>query len=298
MSTIPSAKLQIAATPYGSSAKAQNVQFGNVELTSDGKVDDAFRSSEQKQYDLADVAGFIEKQHQLASQSLSDARTAFESGTEFDKFGKGDEHRKALKDLSSETEGVDNTYPKTDWRGVLTSTSANLEGSDGRSNGQRLEISNGPQGTIATLETRKGDAVHKMSVPVGEDGKVHLEDSTESVELTTPWISQSVAGRVSSRGIKSIEDARLARVADAAQMGFHLAPGELGEGWEANTEGAKQTLSVYNQKVVIDSADRSFEVHAKGSFTGHAGSGDDVGTDYEVKNSLKWKDGRFERLPN
>lgn len=296
MPHIPAATLQLGSTPYGQTAKNRNAQFGEVSLTSDARVDDTFRSTEHDTYDLADVAGFIEKEHALAQQSLQQARQAFESGVKPNERGLDEQHRNSVKNFAAEADlGTSSSFPKTDWRGVMTSTFVSLQDQSGKYTGQRLDIENGPEGSVATLQTRSGDAVHTISAPVGKDGKVDLKQSSESVEFHTPWISDQVAGRVAANGIKKLDDPRLERLAQAADNGFHLAPGELGEGWKMSTDGDRQTFSTGNESIVLNSADHSFEVHANGWFTGHAGSSD-YSVDYEVKNGLKWKDGRFERL--
>ena len=194
MSNIPSAKLQIASTRYGQSAHAQNRQFGEVSLESDGRVDDTFRSDKDV-YHLSDVADFIEKQHALAQQSLQSARETFETGEGFDQYGAGDKHRQIVRNLAEESGIEGSAYPKTDWRGVVTETNVNLEGSDGRYNGQSLKIENGAEGTTAHLQTRNGDALHTITVPVGEDGKVHLEASSESAEVLDPLAFLASSGR-------------------------------------------------------------------------------------------------------
>ena len=156
---------------------------------------------------------------ELAAPSLEKARQAFESGSKFD-LSAGREHDKRPRQAMKES-GLDGSvYAKTDWRGVVTSSFANLLHSDGS----------------------------------------------------------------------------YQRVAQAAEMGFHLAPDSLGEGWEMKAEGPKQHWSRGTQQLTIDSQEHNFELFSSGWVTRHAGSSD-AGTEIEIKSKERWQNGRFEHLP-
>lgn len=124
---------------------------------------------------------------------------------------------------------------------------------------------------------------------VGKDGRLDPGRSTESLEMNTPWIAESLYGKISDHAITSLKDNRLPLIAQAAEQGYHLAGNALGQGWEVAREGAKQTFSTYGQDIVLDTADHSFGISAEGSFM----RGDN---DYDVKSAVKFKDGNFQRV--
>lgn len=288
---IPSASLQIGPVPYGQDVSLQHAQFGKVELSSDGCLDDRFQRSGARDLNSRELRGALITGGQVARNSLSVARQNFENGLLVDRHTLASQHEQAVRQGLGELPA--SVYTTTDHRGVMTEARLHLHSQKFSYDSVQF-VTIGP--SQARIETRHRDGLHTLTVPFLPDGSLDLARSTEQVVLNTPWLSNQALSDVPERGITRLDDPRLERIAQAVDNGFLLNPNEMGTGWECSLQGNRQTFTTPHETLVLDATDRSFTLSAVSSHTGHAGSGDDIGTDYDVAESVKWQNGKFQRV--
>lgn len=287
---IPSANLTLGPVVFGQTARASNAQFGNVELHSDGLVDEHVKNSKVRDLGCPDLRNALTLGAQVARNSLTAARQNFEDAVKVDSHTLSRQHQEAIENGLGQLPA--SVYVTTDHRGVMTQAKLHLHSEKGRyDNTQFVTLS----ADKAVIETRGQDALHTITVGFLADGSLDLSNSQEQLTLTTPWLPSASTSDVRASGITKIDDPRLERIAGAAGAGFFLNPNELGQDWRCQTEGNRQIFTNFNEKLVLDADERSFTLAAVSSHTGHAGSGDDVGTDYDVTGSVKWLNGKLYR---
>lgn len=303
---IPTRSLQLGPVGMGQKEFASHGQFGEVELWGDGLIDNSFKSMEGHQdvsrwRDLGDsgLISFLGTAGKVATNTLVQARARFEAG-EVPDWQQSSEIEKGcsqeLKQALADSQIPSGVYVTLDDRGVLSKASVHLHGRDCTELLQTLSIIQDQNQFRAEITSHREDGAHKLVVPFGADGRPNLEGATEQLTLNTPWLSSRATKDVSGQGLKDLEDPRLGRIAEAASQGFVLPAEAMGPGWKSSNEGDRQVWTTSGQQVVIDPADRSFAVTASSWHTGHAGSSD-YSVDYQVKEKVQWKEGRFDRLP-
>ena len=302
---IPSPCLQISL-PLGQKASQDHAQFGKIELEGDGRIDDFFKSMAGSQdasqwRDLGDtgLVSFLQEAGPTMTDTLKKARELFEQGKVADwkiKSQVSEESTARLKAALQESGIPASAYVFVDDRAVAQRASIHI-----RPEGslidllQSLSITQDAQGARAELESRRANGTHKLTVPFRADGSPDLDAAQETLTLNTPWLYPSSITDVSAHGIRSLDDPRLERLAEAASRGLLLPDGELGPGWKCENQSDRQCWSTGSQQVVIEPKDHSFTVSASSWHTGHAGSSD-YSVDYEVADKVQWRDGKLHHL--
>ncbi len=299
---IPSPGLTFGPLSKGQSASAEHAQFGRVELNADGRIDPGFKQLPGQHdvagwTDLADpgLLAVLNACGSAAVDSLSQARARFEEGIVPDYSLKsqieathGAQIRKALQDAKIPA----SVYVTVDNRGVMTNASLHLNGRGHCGDqAQNLSFQHSREGISAVLSSRRFDGEHKITVPFSSEGKVQPDQATEELTLRTPWLYGQSLTDVGEQGIHSLEDGRLERLAAAAEMGFLLPDKDLGQDWQVKSDGTRQTFKYGNQEVLLDTQSRTFLITSTSS---HSARGGEV--DYDVKDAIRWRNGRLERL--
>lgn len=243
------AQLSLGPVPFGQTARAEHPQFGKVALHSDGNLD-SFNHAEGTNLVDEGMLKFIAGEARLARNSLNQARANFEAGVQPDPARLNQEHREQMTALLRDCGLPGSVYTTTDHRGVMTA--CHLHHLDGYH--QSFEVHHGATGTLATLNSRVEDGRHFITCPVKEDGQLNLNELTEKVTLTVPWLYEEITDKLGEQAIRSVEDERLARLTQAAELGLLLPVKEMGEGWKSREESGCQilTLEHSHQTVVLD----------------------------------------------
>ncbi|MFN8611223.1 MAG: hypothetical protein U0931_27010 [Vulcanimicrobiota bacterium] len=287
---IPGAQLQLNNVAYGTTQRVQHPQFGTVELESDGVVDDCFKDMNNQDQTASwtsfrdpALTSLVTSCQLHAQQTLTDARARFEAArpttqSMLDQAASG--ARSALE--QSGLPGWVVTYP--DSRGVLTSTIVDF------GQKQRLYITHGGEQPEARLVSRLNGGTHDITVPLGKQGEVLLENSTESLVLNTPWLTSDSLRSVREQDFKELSDPRLEKLAEAATKGSPLAPNALGDGWvlQSQPDTSRQAWSSGRQQVELDLHNHMVILSSESDFSVRGGE-----TDVEARSSVQWQDGRM-----
>lgn len=278
--------LTLGPVGYGGCAQSEHSQWGKVTLDADGRVDDAFCGPSYYSHLTGQaMAKFVERETQLSISSMQEAREAFEAAEQRDQSRVSEKHRVILNAALKDS-GLNGTaHPTTDWRGVLTGCKVHLNDYT-----QSLNLEHGTKGTRAVLTSHIKDGTHKMECPVDFRGHLGLDDCQEEVTLNVPWLSQPVIEHQGNGALVSMEDARLERLTEAAQLGFLVNPSELGPGWKSTQQGAVQNFKLENssQEISLDSAGRRLTISARG-WVSHGEH------DTEISEKVVFQGGKFSK---
>ena len=278
--------LTLGPVAYGACVQAQHSQWGDVTLEADGRVDDAFTGSRPLNDLTGDgMAGFIARERQLATSSMQEALEAFQAGRQCEQSKVSDGQRNILAQALKDS-GLDGSvHPSTDWRGVMTGCTVYLN-----DYAQNLKLEHGDKGTQAVLTSHVNDGTHVIHCPVDDRGQLELVASTEELTLNVPWLSKPVIDDQGKGAITSMDDARLERLTEAAQLGFLVAADDMGPGWKSSQEAGAQrwTLEHSNEQIVLDSAARSLTITASG-WVSHGEH------DSEIHDKIVFQGGKFSK---
>lgn len=254
--------LTLGPVAYGGCAQAQHSQWGNVTLEADGRVDDAFTPAQFMNHMTGEpVAKFLVAEQQLSISSKQVALEEFEAGRKCEQQILSDTHRKILTQALKDSGLNGYVYSSTDWRGVMTGCTVQLN-----DYAQTLEVEHGKEGTEAVLTSYVKDGTHVIHCPVDSRGHVDLGACTEQLTLNVPWLSKPVIEDQGKNAITSMQDPRLERLTEAAQLGFLVAADEMGPGWKSTVEGGVQVLSPEHsdERITLDPKARSLTITASG----------------------------------
>lgn len=278
--------LTLGPVAYGRCVHAQHSQWGNITLDADGRVDDAFTHSSRPNSLRDDgMANFIACESRLANSSKQWAREAFEAGRQCERPKASEAHLRILNEALQES-GLDGSvYPATDWRGVMTGCTVRLNG-----HAQTLHLEHGQEGARAVLSSRIEDGTHRVDCPVDENGALKLGECTEHLTLKVPWLCEQVTAGQGEGAITSMEDARMGRLTEAAQLGFLVTADELGPGWTGCQEAGTQcwVLERSSEQIVLDPKARSLTITASG-WVSHGEH------DSEIHDTVVYQDGKFRK---
>ena len=285
---IPAAQVQIGPVPFGETGSAKHLQFGDVTLHCDGKVDDAFKPSDSKWLDIDDprLGKLVSAESQLFRQSAQKPTT-----TDYSR-----EYALVLEDVRC-TAGLGSGCIDTavDSKGAITGTFLTLTENRALSESQGLSIKHTPQGTIARLISTTPLGVHEIVAPVGADGSLVLKQATEKLMQNVPWLNSSSLDSSDSAGIMSIDDPRLERIADASEGGLPLGAYDLGDGWSRlrTSAGNVDTWYTASQEVSVDRKDGSFTLSSQKL---HCAPASSDFNDYCDVSQICWKKGSIQRV--
>lgn len=291
---IPSSSMSITA-PVGQRATASHPQFGTVSLESDGRVDDSFvaRPGTETREWLGLAHPGVRQFMQVAADELKESLPL---GQQLEKYNVEADFsiKQAVRDHSqprldqvlsgSQLPGF--SYLDIGKHGAVSEVSLHLP----LAYSQQVEVTQ----QAARIRSTRYDGEHVIEAPI-KDGKVDFEQAFERLELKTPWLSSSSLSDLPKEAIRSLEDPRLERLAEAAESGLLMNPEELGKGWRVEMKDGHQLLTQGAERIDLDPRDHSFTISSSSWHTGHAGSSG-TSSDYKVTDAVRWREGRMTRV--